>query len=90
VKPISFDLKESKSIAEKAYKNLGQFIDLQGEAIKKELRYDLILGRPKERSLYKEYDHAVKLLEKVKHVELIEEAAINKYSERAIVAITKK
>lgn len=89
VKPISFDLKESKSIAEKAYKNLGQFIDLEGEAIKKELRYDLILGRPRERSLYKEYDHAIKLLEKVKHVELIEETGIKKYSEKAIKAITK-
>jgi Protein of unknown function (DUF3037) len=89
VKPISFDLKESKSIAEKAYKNLGQFIDLQDEAIKKGLRYDLILGRPKNRSLYKEYDHATKLLEKLKHVELIEETGIKKYSEKAIIAITK-
>ena len=89
VKPISFDLKESKSIAEKAYKNLGQFIDLQDEAIKKKLRYDLILGRPKDRSLYKEYDHATKLLEKLKHVELIEETGIKKYSEKAILAITK-
>lgn len=89
VKPISFDLKESKSIAEKAYKNLGQFIDLESEAIEKKLRYDLILGRPKERSLHKEYDHAIKLLEKVKNVELIEETGIKKYSEKAIIAITK-
>lgn len=89
VKSLSFDLKESKSIAEKAYKNLGQFIDLEDEATRNKLRYDLILGRPKDRNLYREYDHATKLLERVKHVNLIEETEINKYSEKAILAIIK-
>lgn len=88
IKPISFDLKESKSIAEKAYKNLGQFIDLENEADKNNLRYDLIIGMPKLKSLYKEYDHALSLLEKIKHAKLIEEKEIDAYSQKAIKAIT--
>jgi hypothetical protein len=89
VKPISFDLKESKSIAEKAYKNLGQFIDLENEASKNNLRYDLILGRPKAKNLFKDYDHAISLLEKIKHAKIIEEDEIVDYSFMAIKAITE-
>lgn len=89
VKPISFDLKESKSIAEKAYKNLGQFIDLENEAKDNNLRYDLIIGRPKSKILFKEYDHAISLLEKIKYSRIIEEDEINSYSQKAIKAITE-
>lgn len=89
VKPISFDLKESKSIAEKAYKNLGQFIDLENEAKKNNLRYDLILGRPKSKSLFRDYDHAISLLEKINYAKIIEENEINNYSLKAIKAITE-
>lgn len=87
VKPISFDLKESKSIAEKAYKNLGQFIDLENEAKKNNLCYDLILGRPKSKGLFKDYDHAISLLEKINYSRIIEENEINNYSLKAIKAI---
>lgn len=87
VKPISFDLKESKSIVEKAYKNLGQFIDLENEAKKNNLSYDLILGRPKSKSLFKDYDHAISLLEKINYSRIIEENEINNYSLKAVKAI---
>lgn len=89
VKPISFDLKESKSIAEKAYKNFGQFFDLENEAVSKNLRYDLILGKPSKRSLFKEYEHAIYLLENIKHAKLIEQDNIKQYSIKAIKAITE-
>lgn len=89
VKPISFDLKEAKSIAEKAYRNLGQFIDLEENAEKKNLRFDLILGKPSSKSLFKEYDHAVKLLEKIKFSKLIEEDKIIEYANKTSYEITK-
>ncbi|MES2854175.1 DUF3037 domain-containing protein [Flavobacterium sp. KS-LB2] len=89
VKPISFDLKESKSIAEKAYKNLGQFIDLENEAKNNNLQYDLIIGRPKFKSLFKDYDHAISLLDKIKYARIIEENEIDNYSLKAIKAITE-
>ena len=82
VKPISFDLKESKSIADKAYKNLGQFIDLENNAKNKNLRFDFILGKPSSKFLFKEYDHAVKLLEKIKFSEIIDEDEIEQYAKR--------
>lgn len=89
VKPISFDLKEPKSIAEKAYKNLGQFIDLENNAKSKNLRFDLILGRPTSKVLFKEYDHAIKLLEKIKFSKLIEEEEIVDYARKTSFEITK-
>ena len=89
VKPISFDLKEPKSITEKAYKNLGQFIDLENNAKSNNLRFDLILGRPTSKVLFKEYDHAIKLLEKIKFSKLIEEEEIVEYSKKTSFEITK-
>lgn len=89
VKPISFDLKEAKSIADKAYKNLGQFIDLEENAKSKNLRFDLILGKPSSKELFKEYDHAVKLLEKIKFSKLIEEDKIAEYAKKTSLEITK-
>jgi hypothetical protein len=89
VKPISFDLKESKSIADKAYRNLGQFIDLENEAKEKNLRYDLIVGRPNSKSLFKEYDHAISLLERIKYSSVIEEEDIKQYSIKAFKAINE-
>jgi len=89
VKPISFDLKEPKSIVEKAYKNLGQFIDLEENAKSKNLRFDLILGKPSSKELFKEYDHAVKLLEKIKFSKLIEEDKIIEYARKTSSEITK-
>ena len=89
VKPISFDLKESKSIAEKAYRNLGQFIDLEEKAKEKNLRFDLLVGRPSSKSLFKEYDHAIKLLEKIKFSTVIEEDNIDEYAKKTSLEITK-
>lgn len=89
IKPISFDLKESKSIADKAYKYLGQFIDLEDEAKNNKLRYDFIVGKPSSKNLFKEYDHALNLLEKVKYSKIILEDDLNSYSKKAISAITE-
>jgi len=89
VKPISFDLKESKSIAEKAYRNFGQFYDLQDEAQKNNLRYDLIVGKPSSKHLFREYDHALNLLSNINHAKVIVEDEIKQYSLKAINAITE-
>lgn len=80
VKPISFDLNDQKTIAEKAYKNFGQFTDLKNEAIENNLRYDLILAKPQNKEFFKEYDHAIRLLENLDNVKLILEENIIDYS----------
>ncbi|PWA05097.1 DUF3037 domain-containing protein [Flavobacterium psychrotolerans] len=88
IKPISFDLKESKGIAEKAYKNFGLFTDLSNEASSNNLRYDLLIARPTLKSLYREFDHALGLLETLQRVEIVLEENIEKYSQKAINALT--
>ncbi|TCN60852.1 DUF3037 domain-containing protein [Flavobacterium circumlabens] len=89
VKSIGFDLKGSKSIADKAYKYFGQFYDLENEAQEKKLRYDLLVGKPTQKALFKEYDHALELLKKNNHVEVIEEQDLKKYSVKVINAISE-
>ena len=89
IKPIGFDLKESIGIANKAHKNFGQFYDLQKEAEKNNLCYDLILGKPTNRNLFKDYDHAVKLLQNIKNSRLIDADDLNEYSKKVISAISE-
>lgn len=81
VKPLNFDLNEQKYIAEKAYKNFGLFTDLENEANENNYRYDLLLAKPQKREYFKEYDHAIKLLHKLKTVKLIPEDELSNYSE---------
>jgi hypothetical protein len=88
VKPIGFDLKEGIGIANKAHKNFGQFYDLQIEAEKNNLCYDLILGKPTNKNLFKDYDHAVKLLLNIKNSRLIDADDLNEYSKKVIKAIS--
>jgi Protein of unknown function (DUF3037) len=90
IKPIGFDLKEGISILNKAHKNFGQFYDLQKEAIEKKLRYDLIIGKPKSKNLFKDFDHAINLLQKIENTNLIDEDNLKEYSEKVITAISKK
>ena len=89
VKPIGFDLKEGIGIANKAHKNFGQFYDLQSEAEKNNLCYDLILGKPTNRNLFKDYDHAVKLLQNIKNSRLIDADDLKEYSKKVISAISE-
>lgn len=88
VRPLNFDLKTGKGIEDKAHKTLGLFIDLQNEALKDNLKYDLLVSKPSNRNFYKDYDHALKLLALPKRVEIIEEGDINAYSKRAIKALS--
>ncbi|WP_130735471.1 DUF3037 domain-containing protein [Flavobacterium sp. J27] len=88
VKPLSFDLKEPKSIAEKAYKNFGLFTDLKNEAETNNLKYDLLIGKPESKELFREFDHALNLLNTLDKVDIILEDDIEKYSKKAIKALT--
>lgn len=86
VKPISFDLVKPESIQRKAYQYFGQFEDLQDYAENNDYLFDVILAKPKSKSLFKAYDNAIRLLEKPNRVELIEQADLQGYSEKTIEA----
>ena len=80
VKPLSFDLAKVDSINRKAYQYYGQFIDLQDYAEDKKLLFDVILAKPKVRTLFNAYDNAIRLLSKPKRVELVEQDSLSQYS----------
>ena len=88
VKAISFDLKEARGLADKAYKNFGLFTDLKNEAIANNLRCDLLIGKPVSKDLYRDFDHAINLLRTLEKVDIIFEDEIENYSKIAIKALT--
>lgn len=90
VKPLNFDLSEPRYIANKAHLTYGLLVDLEDTAISKNLNYDLLLGIPTKRNLFKEYDHSKKLLSQLNRINLIEENLIDNYTERLIKSISKK
>ncbi len=88
LKDISFDLKDSRGLADKAYKNFGLFTDLKNEAVENNFRYDLLISKPSSKDLYREFDHAVNLLSTLEKVKIIFEDEIENYSIKAIEALT--
>ena len=88
VKPISFDVKRHETLINKAYRFYGQFLDLDEYAINHSYKFDLLLARPKSKSLFRYYDDAIKLLEKPKSVEIIEDDDLQKYSSKTFNAIS--
>lgn len=89
VKPLNFDLSEPRYIANKAHLTYGLLIDLQDVAINDNLKYDLLLGIPTRKELFKEYDHSKKLLGQLDRIQLIEEDAIDIYTQQLIKTISK-
>ena len=89
VKPLNFDLSDSKQVANKGHLNYGQFVDLKDVAQKKNLRYDLIIGEPKKKGLIREFDHSIRLLEKLDNVKLISENNLTVYTQNLIETIKK-
>lgn len=90
VKPVSFDLLRADTIEKKAYQYFGRFYDLQGYAENSNAEFDLLLARPKSKSLYKAYDNAIRLLEKPEHVNLIEQDELVGYTAQTIKAISDR
>lgn len=77
VKAISFDLKEENSIIEKAYKNFGQFVDLNDY----QYRFDALLAKPSQKKLFKTYDNVIELFNKYEYIKVVEEDEIDNYVE---------
>ncbi len=90
VKPLNFDLSEQRHIARKAHENYGLFIDLEPIANEKDFKYDLLVRRPTKRTLFKEYDHSIRLLERANRTRIIEENNIKEYSNDLIDVLSKK
>ncbi|MDR2223604.1 MAG: hypothetical protein LBE34_12870 [Flavobacteriaceae bacterium] len=83
---ISFDLKEESSIIEKAYKNFGQFVDLNDY----HYRFDALLAKPSQRNLFKTYDNIVELFNKYDYIKVVEEDEIDDYVEDFMISSIKR
>ena len=88
VKPISFDVKRKETLQRKAYTFYGQFLDLQDIAEKNNYRFDVLLAKPKDHNLFKSYDSAIDLLQKPRHLKLIEEVELKAYTLKTVGAIS--
>lgn len=87
VKPVSFDLLKPESIVNKATRYFGEFTLLEEEADTQNLRFDVLLAKPRLHQLFKSYDNALKLLEKPRHVKLVEETDLTDYSQLTLESL---
>ncbi|RFM30834.1 DUF3037 domain-containing protein [Chitinophaga silvisoli] len=63
IKPLSFDLSEEKNIIDKSLLNYG-YLNLLGDYAKQHnYRFDFIVSKPQERSLFRAYENAIGLIE---------------------------
>ena len=63
ITPIGFDLKQKESIERKACTWRGRLETFQNKAREDNLKFDLIVSRPEDRSLFKTYENVLKILE---------------------------
>jgi hypothetical protein len=82
ITPIGFDLKREESIESKGCTWRGRLDTLQAKAFEENLRFDLIVSQPTDRSLFKTYDNVLKILDQNKAPkEVIEVDEVNRYLE---------
>ncbi|MDD2306820.1 MAG: DUF3037 domain-containing protein [Prolixibacteraceae bacterium] len=66
VKPVSFDLSDLNSIQNKSALIHSQLIQLHDYAVKRKIRFDLLIAKPQEPDLFLEYENALDLIDSVK------------------------
>ncbi len=87
VKPVSFDVQRSETIQNKGLKFFGQFVLLEDYAKAKNIKFDLLIAKPKRKDLFKTYESTLKLISTPKNVELIEEEDLERYSQKTVAAL---
>ena len=87
VKSVSFDISRADVIQNKALRYYGQSIRLENIAAQRNLRFDLLIAKPKKPELFKYFDSAVHLLSGSPNVQLVFEEQLKDYSEKTVAAI---
>jgi hypothetical protein len=84
VKPVSFDFKEPKRIQEKSILLYGNLSLLHDTAIHNNLRFDLLVAEPQERSLFRNFEMALKTIDQADvKKEIFVKSEIDKYTQKA-------
>lgn len=86
VNPVSFDLRRPESIIRKATLNFGKVTLLQDFALEKHARFDMLLAKPKKKTLFKSYDEAIDILSRPSFVKIWEEERIDEYANKTLEA----
>lgn len=82
VTPVGFDLKESRSIEDKACLWQGKLSLLKGELEQRNARVDILLSQPSNKDLFKSYDSAHKIIEASRApLQFIEESGLSEYAQ---------
>ncbi|MEW6499839.1 MAG: hypothetical protein AB1589_46355, partial [Cyanobacteriota bacterium] len=88
ITPISLDLLSEQYYETKALKWRSVFSLLKDEAVEKKISFDILLTRPTDKSLYKQYDKALKLITGADApVNAVEESNYEKYLDHAVETI---
>ena len=90
VKPVSFDVARPDILQNKAFRYYGQYLELSDYAKKENLRFDLLLAKPKRPELFKPYDNALRLLRKPERVKLVFEENLREYTEQTVLALNEQ
>ena len=89
VKPISFDLIETKRIQEKSIYLYGNLSLLSEVSKKQNCRFDLIIAKPQEKSAFNSFDKALKTIDKADvNKEIIFKSEIYSYTQKVLHYIT--
>ena len=86
VNPVSFDLRRPESIIRKATLNFGKVTLLQDFALEKHARFDMLLAKPKKKTLVTSYDEAIDILSPPSVVKIWEEERIDEYANKTLEA----
>ena len=86
VNPVSFDLRRPESIIRKATLNFGKVTLLQDFALEKHARFDMLVAKPKKKTLFKSYDEAIDILSRPSFVKIWEEERIDEYANKTLEA----
>lgn len=85
VKPVSFDLKESNRIQEKSvfiYGNLSLLSEIANSA---NYKFDLLVAKPQQKSIFNSFDRAIRTIEKAEvRKEIIYQDEIESYAQNAL------
>lgn len=85
VKPVSFDLIETKRIQEKSIFLYGNLSLLSDVSKQRNCRFDLIIAKPQEKSVFNSFEKALKTIDKANvNKEIIFESDLDSYTQKAI------
>lgn len=90
VKAVSFDLKRTDSIQRKGFQYYGQFSLIHDYAKEEEVRFDILLNRPRHSKLFGAYDKAIEDIQNIaQNINLVQTDEIEQYAQKTIEEVVQ-